>query len=360
MLFTFPPEALSGNWLNRTVIEVMSAGMDAVDAGQAPSAWPECLPADKRDVLRMRKGLRPKLTAFWDDYSTLSPADRICLREAVVNQTNLPIVFSDVNLLCHCVDDIPAAMQNSVKKLSEYLFGQLGEIKENGKALRDIQFETCQDHGVRICPYCGLDYFQPVGTRRNALDHLMPISKYPFASADFRNLPPTCHACNSLYKLDQDILIDDAGARRPCSDPYAGPVYRVNLSGSAFGEGNEVKGYILPRWQIGFDGPAAQQAETWNTVYDIRSRYSSNLDADFLSWVKHFASWFTKEIGCGKTPQEVSEELPRYIDNVIQEQFDDRAFLKAEAFRFLNQSCTDPTTGNEIKEWLWSFVEYAV
>lgn len=360
MLFTFPPEALSCNWVNQKVTEALNAGMDAIDDGRAPPAWPGILPADKRDVLRRRTALRPKVTAFWDAYSGLSPADRTCLRDAIIRQTNLPIVYSDITLPCPCLGDIPAEMRDSVKALSKYLFGQLGEIKEDGKALRDIQFEICQNHGVRICPYCGLDYFQPVGTKRNALDHLMPISKYPFVSADFRNLPPTCHSCNSLYKLDQDILFDEVGARRLCSDPYSGPVYRVTLNGSLFGKGNEVKGFTLPRWQIGFDGPTAQQAVTWDAVYEIKSRLGSILDADFLSWVEHFASWFVKEIGTGKSSNEVAETLPRYIENVIQDKFEDRAFLKAEAFRFLNSSCADPINGNDIKEWLWGFVEYAV
>mmetsp|Transcript_753 Transcript_753/g.1320 ORF Transcript_753/g.1320 Transcript_753/m.1320 type:complete len:361 (+) Transcript_753:1847-2929(+) len=359
MLFTFPPEALSCNWVNHQVIEALNAGMDAIDVGDEPPAWPESLPADKRDVLRRRTGLQPKLVDFWDKYSELSPAERTCLRDAIARQTNLPIVYSDVTLPCPRFDDIPAVMQSTVKTLSEYLFGQLGEIKENGKALRDIQFETCQNHGVRICPYCGLDYFQPVGTKRNALDHLMPISKYPFVSADFKNLPPTCQSCNSLYKLGQDILFDNAGARRSCSDPYAGPVYRLNLNESVFGEGNEVHGFILPRWEIVFDGPTAQQAGTWDAVYKIKSRLISTLDADLLSWVKHFSLWFKREIGTGKSPDEVAEELPRYIENVIQDNFEDRAFLKAEAFRFLNVSCADPVNGNEIKEWIWGFVEYA-
>lgn len=360
MLFTFPTEALSCNWVNQKVIEALNAGMDAIDIGEAAPVWPESLPADKRNVLRKRKGLRLKLIAFWDGYSDLTPADRTCVRDAIARQTNLPIVYSDITLPCPCLADIPAEIRDSVKALSKYLFGQLGGIKEDGKTLRDIQFETCQNHGVRICPYCGLDYFQPVGTKRNALDHLMPISKYPFVSADFKNLPPTCHTCNSHYKLDQDILFDEAGARRLCSDPYAGPVYQLSLNGSVFGDGNEVQGFILPRWQIHFNGPTTQQAETWDAVYGIKSRFASTLDADFLSWVKHFALWFAKEIGTGKTPDEVAITLPRYIENVIQDNFEDRAFLKAEAFRFLHNSCADPITGNDIKEWLWGFVEYAV
>lgn len=361
MLFTFPPESLSCNWVNQKVIEALNAGMNAVDAGQALREWPDCLPADKRDVLRRRTGLRPKLASFWDEYSKLSVAERACLRDAIGNQTNLPNVYSDVTLQCPCLDDVPNAMHIPVKALFEYLFGQLGKIKEGGKALRDIHFEICQDHGIRICPYCGLDYFQPVGGKRNALDHLMPISKYPFASADFRNLPPACHPCNSLYKLDQDILFNAAGLRRFCSDPYAGPIYQIKLDGSAFGEGNVVKGFALPRWQIGFEGPSAQQAETWDNVYKIKSRFASILDTDFLSWVKSFALWFVREpeLGKGKSPDEVLAELPRYIRNVIQDDLNDRAFLKAEVFRLLERSGFDEAVGDDVKYWIWSQVEYS-
>lgn len=361
MLFSFPPEALRCNWVNQKVIEVLNAGMVAVDAGHAQHEWPDCLPADKRDVLRRRTGLQPKLASFLDEYSKLSAAEKTCLRGAIGNQTNLPNIYSDVTLQCLCFNDLPDTMQKPVKTLFEYLFGQLGKIKEEGKALRDLHFEICQDHGVRICPYCGLDYFQPVGGKRNALDHLMPISKYPFASADFRNLPPACHPCNSLYKLDQDILVDAAGLRRLCSDPYAGPTYHIKLDGSVFGEGNVVNGFTLPQWQIDIEGPSAHQAETWDAVYQIKSRFASILDADFLSWVKSFALWFVREpdLGRGRSPDEILAELPRYIHNVIQDDLKDRAFLKAEVFRLLERSGLDEAAGDDVKYWLWSQVEYS-
>jgi len=333
--------------------------MDAIDAGNEPAAWPNCLPADKRAVLRQRTGLRLKLAAFWEEFSELTPGDRTCVRNAISSQTDLPNVYSDVTANCPCMDDIPVHIQASVKALSKYLFGQLGEIKEGTKALRDIQFENCQNNGVRICPFCGLDYFQPVGTKRNALDHLMPISKYPFASADFKNLPPTCHTCNSQYKGDRDVLFD-VGGRRLCADPYAGPTYQVRLEGSVFESGNEVNGYTLPRWEIDISGGPAEQANTWDAVYEIRSRFVALLDADFLSWVKSFATWFVKEVGEGKSSAEVAAELPRYIDNVIQDGLEDRAFLKAEVFRFLDRSSRSAATGEDVKEWLWSQVEYAV
>lgn len=361
MLFTFPQEALNCNWVNQTAVDTLIAGMDAIDDENAPLDWPDCLPQDRRNVLQRRTGLRPKLTVFWDEYAKLGSFEKRCLRDAVAEQINLPNVYSDVSLPCACLDDIPVAMQDSVKSLAEYLFSQLGGIKEGGKVLRDIQFETCQNHGIRICPFCGLEHFQPEGTKRNALDHLMPISKYPFVSADFKNLIPTCHTCNSLYKLDQDILFNDAGVRRPCSDPYDGPIYQIKLDESVFDEGNEVRGFTLPKWEISISGLPAEQSVTWDDVYQVKSRFASVLDADFLSWVKSFALWFVSEFGRGKSPDEISVELPRYTDNVIQSGYSEvRVFLKAEVFRFLERSCRDVETGDDVKQWLWSQIEYAV
>ena len=187
----------------------------------------------------------------------------------------------------------------------------------------------------------------------------MPISRYPFVAADFRNLPPTCHPCNSLYKIDKDVLLDNLGHRRPCSDPYVGPIFRVALEGSTYGNGKTSRGYRLPKWQISLVGESIQQAETWDALYQIKSRYEVTLDTDFLSWVKHYALWFVREFGREKTADEVSSMLPRYIENVVQEGFADRAFLKSEVFCFLNRSCHDGAVGNEVKEWLCDQVKFA-
>lgn len=359
MLFTFPASALNCNWLSPRIVETLLGGIVAVDAGNKPEVWPDCLPADRRDTLRRRTGLQSKLQAFWTAYSSLPAADKANVRNAIVRQTSLPELFSDFDP-CPSLDDLPPEISNETKTLAEYLFGQLAKIQEGDKALRDLQFSVIHDSGIRTCPFCGLSYFRPVGLLRNALDHLLPISKYPFASADLRNLPPTCHECNSIYKRDIDIIVEEGGGRRVCSDPYAGPVFQVSLEGSELNAGNEIRGVRMPRWEINLLGDSPAQAATWDTVYKIKTRYEVTLDADFVSWIRHFALWFVRERGRGRTALEVADELPRYICNVLQDGFDDRSFLKAEAFKLLERSCNDAGIGNEAREWLWSFIEYAV
>ncbi|WP_171208872.1 MULTISPECIES: hypothetical protein [unclassified Ruegeria] len=77
--------------------------------------------------------------------------------------------------------------------------------------------------------------------------------------------------------------------------------------------------------------------------------------------VQSFALWLTRENGDAKqlAADEIAQELPKYITNVVQERFDDSAFLRAEALTVLVSACEDVHIGNDAKEWLASFVYHA-
>lgn len=359
MLFSYPIEALGYNWLNALAVQLMLAGMNAIDEGGQPAAWPGCLPEDRRDILMRRTGLRSKLACLLEKYSQLSVAERPDVRDAIVRQTDLPNIFND-DAPCPTIDSLPQSIRESAGALAEYLFGQLTTIKEGDDFLRDNHYKAIYARNIRICPFCGLNYFRAPQAPRHALDHLLPISRYPFAAADFRNLPPACDECNSTYKRAIDVLIGNDGLRRRCCDPYVGPTYRITLEGSEFFNGTEIGGYTLPRWNINIVGQELDRADTWNAVYQIKIRYTRDiLDADFLSWIANYSRWFIREKGRDHDAAAVAAELPRYIEGVVQDGYADRAFLKAEAFRLLDRSSRDPQIGEDVRQWLWCFVEYA-
>lgn len=359
MLFSYPIAALGENWLNAVAVEMMLAGMDAIDQGRQQPAWPDCLPPARRALLQQRTGLRSKLSNLLRAYRGLSVAERRDVRAAIIRQTELPNVFSD-NAPCPKLASLPISIRVPASALATYLFDQLSTLKEGEGFLRDNQYQVIYASDIRYCPFCGLNRFRAPGAPRHALDHLLPISIYPFAAADLRNLPPACDECNATFKRDIDILSGPNGMRRRCSDPYLGPTYRISLAGSELLMGNTVRGYALPRWDIELIGDDQDQAETWNTVYQIKVRYTRDiLDADFLSWIGHFSGWFLVERGRGHDSDAVAAEIPRYIRGVVQEGYANYAFLKAEAFRVLSHACWDPTIGEETRLWLWSFVEYA-
>lgn len=359
MLFSYPIAALGQNWLNGLVVDLMLAGMDAIDSGTEPAVWPDCLPPQRRDVLVQRTGLKSKLADLLERYAQLPTTERPHVRGAVVRQTALPAVFND-DVPCPTMESLPQAIREPVSALASYLFGQLSSIKEGEGFLRDNQYSAIYADDIRICPFCGLNHFRAPGAPRHALDHLLPISKYPFAAADLRNLPPACDECNSTYKRAIDVLIREDGRRRRCCDPYLGPTYGITLDGSEFFSGNEIGGYRLPRWNINIVGHELDRADTWDTVYQIKLRYTRDvLDADFLSWVGHYSRWFVREMGRDHNAAEVAAEIPRYIGGVVQDGLADRAFLKAEAFRLVDRSSKDPQIGEDVRQWLWGFVAYA-
>lgn len=359
MLFSYPIEALAQNWLNALAVDLMLAGMHAIDEGDEPAAWPDCLPEARRDMLAQRTGLRIKLEALFQGYAQLSLDEREDVRAAIVRQTALPSVFND-NAPCPTIESLPPSIRDPASALATYLFGQLSSIKEGDGFLRDNQYSVIYARDINFCPFCGLNYFRAPGAPRHALDHLLPISKYPFAAADFRNLPPACDECNSTYKRAIDILIGEDGLRRRCCDPYFGPGFGITLEGSEFFKGNEIRGFVLPQWNINIVGGEPDRAATWDAVYQIKIRYARDiLDAYFLSWISHYSKWFIAENGRDHDAATVAAEIPRYIECVVQDGYADRAFLKAEAFRLLDRSTRDPDIGEDVRRWLWGFVAYA-
>lgn len=125
------------------------------------------------------------------------------------------------------------------------------------------------------CPFCGL---QPMDSEydpsREAYDHYLPSSVYPFNSVNLRNLAPACHKCNSQYKGAADPLVDDAGAKRRAFYPYSSKKNNVEVSvrflcaGRLPVEPNEM--------EINIDcSGRAEEVATWNSIYKIKDRFGA-------------------------------------------------------------------------------------
>lgn len=357
MLFAFSTKGLKNNWLSPTVVTAVVDGLNAIDAGKRVTKWPTGVPAERRSWLSRRHGFRKKIYAFWKAYRKLSAPQKKMVRDALVDQTNLPAIFSN-GLPCGVVSGLPE-MEEAIVDLFQYMFGQLKSADDEAKCIRDEQYVAIYDElPDKICPFCGLLPFRGPGGYRHALDHFMAISLYPFAGADLRNLPPMCDDCNKTFKGAEDVLYTAARIRRLCSDPYAGPTYRINLSESIWSAGNKVRGFLLPRWQINFDSGPAEQSETWDAIFKVRERYSRDvLDAEFLTWISHFARWFNFQTDATRDAEGVVAKIQPYIDSVVQEKYADKAFLKAEVFRLLKTTCQSPQQGDDVRMWLLCMVE---
>lgn len=360
MLFPLFAAALSHNWIGPLVTTTLSQGMTAIDAGQPIPAWPPlAATANRQSWLRRHSGFNKKIKKFFGEYRKLAGPDRALIQRALTDQTNLPAIFSNQQV-CAVVSNM-AEIEKAIDELFEYAFGQLSCDDDSGSSVRDRHYSDIYDHlPDRICPFCGLSPLRGKLSPGRHLDHWMAISRYPFAGADLRNLCPMCEACNATFKGAEDILHNAAKARRRSTDPYQGPTYQVVLSNSEWGKGNRWRNwnYSLPRWQIDFVGNPPEQAETWDEVFKIRSRYRDDvLDPEFFRWLSHFARWFNCETGFERTSEGIAQSFQPYIDGVIQERFAENAFLKAEVFRFLENACRSPYFGEDVTGLLLSIAD---
>lgn len=153
---------------------------------------------------------------------------------------------------------------------------KIGDINDHYKSFVKI-------NNAGKCPFCGVnDLLGEHHSRREAYDHYLPKSLYPFNSINFRNLVPTCHHCNSSYKAVKDPAFapkqaKGAGAaRRKAFYPYRTTPHAVHMT-VQLGHADFKN---LQRSDINFTfGPAASSDElaTWCDVYGIDERYRAKL-----------------------------------------------------------------------------------
>jgi hypothetical protein len=138
------------------------------------------------------------------------------------------------------------------------------------------------------------------------------------------------HKCNSLYKGTNDPLIDGGGIRRRALDPYGGQCFTISLAGTMLANAPDTIDFI---WNIVFD-PAIEEAETWDAIFDLRTRYGRDiLHRHWKTWLERFADFAEEKLVSDDTT--LREALQRYC--LIQRRggLDERAFLKAAFYEMV-------------------------
>lgn len=345
MLFCYPIEAASENWLHDGLMTLLTR----VFAGDAdPLAnWLAVFPPDKRAEIARKRSILTALEAVAARGARLSAKQRAAYLACMQSQNQLPALFEPAEALSD-TPDRPAAFSKAVANLFDVAFKALTSL-----GIRDRQYaQVYAAMPAHICPFCGIEPMSSPDPRipRESLDHYLSSSQYPFAAANLRNLAPAGSRCNSSHKLAADMLRDAGGARRRCFDPYGQLVAGVSLMNSRPLEGPVEKMTVLPAWQIDLLGDLDLIA-TWDDVYKIRTRYRLNiLDAEFRHWLDHLANWAVKEAEPPTTQGELIALLNRYRQAVIGDGFAD--FLKIATFEMLVHHCENGAASDRVTAWL--------
>lgn len=331
MLFGYPIAVTENNWLHDCIVAVISSVHALVEAGQPYPTWPSIVPEVHRETMRRRTGLRNRISAYDNALRGLPRADRDIILAAATDQNRIEDLLSGTSN-CNPIGALHENVHEPVERLFDFAFELLSALE-----LRDRHYEGIYDAAAEhICPFCGLEYFDAPGTRREDLDHYLAKSRYPFAAVNLRNLVPMGNKCNAKYKHAKDLLYREDGTRRVALDPYNHTAISVGLDESEPFGGSS--GHI-PRWVVGFV-PESQAIQTWDEVFSVRERYrESHLDPDYLSWLDGFRKWARREGVSADSDEALVDALGRYEQIWLDVGLKDRAFLKAAVFRMLRRHC---------------------
>jgi hypothetical protein len=331
MFFGYPVAATADNWFHECMVEILIAINSKKQVGQVVPEWPEIIPEEYKARLITRTGLRDRLIIYRESLEGLSNAELDSVSDALNMQNEISRLLSG-ECNCETIDELPVSVRRPIIDLFKFGFELLTDL-----GIRDSQYQVIYERTPsHVCPFCGCELFDAPGAPREALDHYLVESKYPFAAANLKNLIPMGNKCNSRYKLAQDILYDNEGRRRHSSYPYniVDGVQISLLRSEPFAGTDSL--FPLPNWQVDFE-PASEEVSTWDTVFQIEERLKRDvLDADFMSWLGEFSVWCRDSVIRPISQEKIADALLRYSDSMRENGIKDRAFLKAAVFQMLH------------------------
>lgn len=341
MLFGYPIAATADNWLHECFCQILHAIHSNLVGKNIITEWSKVIPEPYRNRLKSRLKrpgkLGDKLNAYQTALAKLTAAEQNQILQAFNDQNKIALLLS-CQCDCQAITDLPLAIHEPVKALFKYAFSLL---TDPDLEIRDkhyhIIYKFIPSH---VCPFCGCEGFDALGSRREALDHYLLKDSYPFAAANLFNLVPMGYKCNSLYKHTENILYKNDRTRRKSFDPYNYQgIVKISLNNSQPFAGEIGKtGERLPKWEIDF-GSASEEIATWDDVFHVRERYVRDvLNAEFNSWLDIFGRWCQRRIILN-SDQELVDAIEDYVSNLELEGFGDRAFLKAAVFQMLHTHC---------------------
>lgn len=277
----------------------------------------EWLKNDVDDIYNECKSLSEfARTAIKHAFSVNNKIEELC------NQNETPVYLN-------C---LPNIVESKIKPLLVKFYEDLLERKKVPGTKQDYYQKLIEENELQYCPCCGLNYFESEDSKyREAFDHYLPKSKYPFLSVNFENLVPLCHKCNSDRKGAKDPIKDGAKAFYPFSNNHHNIQIDLTIDKS-----KDIR--ILEREDLTINLTGdTDKIETWDRLFDIKERYnnvSRKLTKSLLQRIKRRHNKFAEE----KVNWTYNDTLQELIDDYEIDKYEDRKFLKISLMKDLKNS----------------------
>lgn len=290
------------------------------------------LDANLKPLFKKYEWFRNDIKIIYEECKKLSLEDKKQIIDTFITLKNINEVC-DGNTVPLKVEQLP----NVVGKLMKPFFVKCYEsLLERSLVPGDkLKYynSLIKQNDYKFCPCCGYVSFESAESNyREAYDHYLPKSEYPFASVNFFNLVPLCYKCNSDRKSTKNP-VDGRKAYYPFSlNPETHKIdIQVKFSHIQIKDYDDFDKKELEIELLGDN----EKCNTWDNVFDIKERYNEQVRSFSKNLLKLIKKKFNRE--AHKSYIQIIDEE---IDDFEDDKYSDRKFLKI-AFLKEVKNCKD-------------------
>lgn len=241
------------------------------------------------------------------------------------NKTLQPLAYSELKVrypgLEKAINSFYSKLYGSESPFNLEAFGQLSK-----KLLQSHYKYFVDNNNDGICPFCGINSIDGnIESTKDAYDHFLPKSIYPFNSINFKNLSPMCYKCNSANKSTNDP-IEHIKGRKLAFYPYATSHPEIEFEFELLSK--NVKAMKPSDYTLSITSPLKlEELETWKRVFKTVRKYKADGSIEYhgrydeLICNKHAAKeWFEDVYEYYENATSISdiEDAEKYYEKVIK------------------------------------------
>lgn len=247
---------------------------------------------------------------------------------------------NEIEILCNgarpiYLKDLPDQVEDYMKPLLVKFYEELLKKAKVPGTKKDYYEKLIKENQFQYCPCCGLiDFEQEDSKYREAFDHYLPKSEYPFASVNFKNLVPLCYKCNSDRKNTKDPIEND----RKAFYPFANEEHCISIT-LEIDKTKDIDKLQRADLKVKLTGDE-DKIKTWDWLFDISERYNDTVREKIAyNLIRQLANRYrrNKERNQGLSFTEIIDD---HIDDYIKDMYSDKKFLKI-AFLEELKNCKD-------------------
>jgi hypothetical protein len=296
-----------------------------------------------------------KFQSLWICIRALRPMDRTNLHNQISQHQNVTQYF--INKASNVPVITPAIINKRIYELTKHLFTATKKLRPIIRACENecihSHFELYRNINGNLCQFCGT---KPLEQPREGVlfndqwladyDHLLGKAKYPIFAVHADNLLPTCDTCNRKSKSTKE-LITLKRKNQPDRRRLFFNVYQESCEALVTIKIEDTDGTL--RLAMAWDEPdvvTKEKLETWNDVYQIRTRVERKLGP------------FTRRLAIKLKPRnyaDFSSQISRHAQTSPIDIYRDEEwfFWEYKLYSWLNQQT------EQFKLNIWSMLDFS-